>query len=211
MSTVVEGVLLSDVAAQCCISDQFFRALIEQGMYPSPDMRIRTREGYTMKVAKECARISRKNKLFRVTHLAKEFDQSIYYIHKLIREGRIEAPSVEVCASKFYLKPQLSKIRKQILTCQKQDKKSTFEKASKVSRIRANKWHERRRKMGRFSTKEVAEMAGLSQMTMYHHQGTGRFPKPKLEVKGYFGHYYTRKQADRIIAWLEKHSRAKKN
>lgn len=200
----VKGILVCDVAALCGISEQMFRALVAKKELPSPDMCLRAREGYSEKLAKACvAAFAKTGGLFRISHLALLAKTHPSYIRKLIKENKIPAPEVRLLASRFYEGNKLKSLLNIIEKCRLVDHDTRTERSSQHSKESANRKYQRRREMGFFSSRDVADMAGVSCMTVSHHQGVGRIPKPKHEVDGYFGYYYNQQEANEVIGFLK--------
>lgn len=64
----------------------------------------------------------------------------------------------------------------------------------------------RRRADGLYSMAEIAKCAGCQQITIQHHIKEGHFPAPTHPHQCYRGdaRFYTRKEAERVLAWLAK-------
>ncbi len=202
---IIKGVLAADVANRCQLSEALFLAFVDQGIFPKPNMQIRSRQGYTDEQAALCVKAHKKiGGFFRITHLAKQVKCSTDQIRQWIKTDRISPPITQAFASKFYTGDEVSKIQKQIPKLIKEDKATSHKKASAGSTKRANDRYDARKKKGFFSTTDVAKMSGVAPVTINWHQSNGNIKWPKIKIKGYFGYYYTRNQADKIIAFFAK-------
>lgn len=200
----IKGILVCDMASRCGVSEQLFRCLVDQGLLPGPDISLRSRQGYSEKHARSClSRFAKTGGLFRASQVATRAGSYPSYVHKLIKAERVPTPSIRVLASRFYKGTELNKVIQAIKRCREEDRAKRKRLDSERSTERANKHYEERRKKGFFSSRDVADMAGVSPITVAHHQGVGRIPKPKREVQGYFGYYYNRKEAEKVVTFLK--------
>lgn len=62
---------------------------------------------------------------------------------------------------------------------------------------------EQRRQKGFFSVIDVAKLCGVGTVSIYHHISKGKFPEPKHSLAGFNGVFYTKKEADKIVAWYQ--------
>lgn len=202
---ILRGVLVADVANRCKLSECMFLGLMDQGFFPKPNMQIRNRQGYTDKQAARC--VAKSNKiggLFRISHLSRLGKCHTSQIRRWIEQEKITSPQIQVYASEFYTGNEVNKILKQVPKLLKEDAIASNKKSITAGVKRANKRYEARRKRGFFSSFDVARMSGVSPTSVTLYQNHGNIQRPKLEVKGYFGYYYTRKQASKIVKFFEK-------
>ena len=196
---------VSDVANKCNLAEGMFLGLVGTGFFPKPNIQIRNRQGYTEKAAERCvAKFNKVGGLVRPSHLADKVGCSGTQIQKWIVEGKIPEPKVQAYASGFYTGKEVGKILTKITKLVKEYKETKKDKISKVMTQAANKRYDARRKKGFFSTSDVARMSKVSPVMVNWYQNDGSIKHPKLEVKGYFGYYYTRKQANRIVEFFKK-------
>lgn len=190
----------SKIGMLCDISPYLFADMVASGVLAAPDVVLGALSGYSSDKSREVVRTIKEEYgvLQRVSRVAERSGVPFAFVQRLIKSGVIPGPSVKLKLSFFYKEREADDVVQRVQERWKKIRAT----AGPFHRIR----HEKRRKDGFLSKSDVARLGGVKTVVVLRHIAERDIPRPRVRLATFCGRYYTKKQGEKVIAFLKKNA-----